>query len=258
MGGKKIKFIDLSIPIESVPSDPEFMIPEIEYLDHQGGLASVQELLGCRAEDLPLGLGWAVERLRLSTHSGTHLDAPWHYAPVSEGKKAKTIDEIPLEWCYGNGVVLDFRRKKDGALITVADLEKALDKIKYRLKPRDIVLIMTGADRFWGKPEYLVKGCGMGRESTLWLLDQGVKVVGIDAWSWDRPLPFLKKEFAETKNATILWAAHFAGIEKEYLHIEKMANLHKLPPYGFTLVCFPVKIKSASAGWVRPVAIVKI
>lgn len=184
MAPKKIQFIDLSIPIESVPSDPEFMIPQIEYTDHQGGLVSAGEILGCQPEDLPLGLGWAVERVILTTHSGTHLDAPWHYAPVSEGKKAKTIDRIPLEWCYGNGVVLDFRRKKDGALITVEDLKLALRKIRYRIKPRDIVLIMTGADRYWGKAEYLVKGCGMGRESTLWLLDQGVKVVGIDAWSW--------------------------------------------------------------------------
>jgi kynurenine formamidase len=116
---------------------------------------------------------------------------------------------------------------------------------------------MTGADRAWGKPEYLITGAGMGEESTLWLLDQGVKVVGIDAWSWDRPLPFLKKEFQETGDATILWAAHFSGIKKEYLHIEKMANLNKLPPSGFTLVCFPVKIRAASAGWVRPVAILK-
>ena len=256
MPTKKIKFVDLSIPIESVPSDPEFMIPKVVYIDHRAGLASAQEFFGCRPEDFPLGLGWALEMVSLSTHSGTHLDAPWHYAPISEGKKAKTIDRIPLEWCYGNGVVLDFRRKKDGELITIADLEKALKKIRYRIKPRDIVLIMTGADRYWGKPEYLVKGCGMGRESTLWLLEKGVKVVGIDAWSWDRPLPFLKKEFQETGDSTILWAAHFAGIEKEYLHIEKMANLNKLPSHGFTLICFPVKIKSASAGWVRPVAIV--
>jgi kynurenine formamidase len=257
MRSQKIKFIDLSIPIESVPSDPESMIPQLEYIDHRGGLASAQEIFGCRPEDFPLGLGWAVEKIILSTHSGTHLDAPWHYAPVSEGKKAKTIDQIPLEWCYGNGVVLDFRRKKDGALITVEDLEKALKKIRYRIKPRDIVLIMTGADRYWGKPEYLVRGCGMGRESTLWLLDQGVKVVGIDAWSWDRPLPLLRKEFEDKKDPTILWAAHFAGIEKEYLHIEKMANLQKLPSHGFTLICFPVKIRAASAGWVRPVAMVR-
>lgn len=257
MRRKKIKFVDLSIPIKSVPSDPEFMILQLEYIDHRGGLATAQEIFGCRAEDFPLGLGWTLEKMILTTHSGTHLDAPWHYALISEGKKAKTIDQILLEWCYRNGVVLDFRRKKDGALIIVKDLEKALKKIHYRIKPRDIVLIMTGADRYWGRPAYLIKGCGMGKESTLWLLDHGVKVVGIDAWSWDRPLPLLKKEFEKKKDPTILWAAHFAGIEKEYMHIEKMANLNKLPPYGFTLICFPIKIKAASAGWVRPVAIFK-
>jgi hypothetical protein len=135
MKSQKLRFIDLSIPIESVPSDPEFMIPQLEYLDHKAGLVSAQELLGCRPEDLPLGLGWAVEKITLTTHSGTHLDAPWHYAPVSAGKKAKTIDHIPLSWCYGNGVCLDFRRKKDGALITVEDLEKALKKIRYAISP---------------------------------------------------------------------------------------------------------------------------
>jgi len=37
--------------------------------------------------------------------------------------------------------------------------------------------VNTGADKYWGKPEYLVKGCGMGREATMWLLDRGVRVV---------------------------------------------------------------------------------
>ena len=97
MKSTKLKFIDLSVPIESVPSDPEFMIPKLEYIDHQAGLASAQELLGCRPQDLPLGLGWAVEKITLTSHSGTHLDAPWHYAPISEGKKARTIDQIPLD-----------------------------------------------------------------------------------------------------------------------------------------------------------------
>ena len=117
--------------------------------------------------------------------------------PSRRERKPRPSTRFLWSGVTGTGFVLDFRRKKDGALITVEDLEKALKKIRYRIKPRDIVLIMTGADRAWGKPEYLIKGAGMGRESTLWLLDQGVKVVGIDAWSWDRPLPFLKKEFEE-------------------------------------------------------------
>ncbi|MCP4673556.1 MAG: cyclase family protein, partial [Desulfobacula sp.] len=127
-----------------------------------------------------------------------------------------------------------------------------------QLKPLDIVLVMTGADQFWGKEEYLVKGCGMTRESTLYLLEKGVRITGIDAWSWDRPLPFLAEEFKKTKNSSIIWEAHFAGIEKGYCHMEKLTNLNKIPKaHGFKVSCFPVKIKAASAGWVRAVAIIE-
>ena len=149
------------------------------------------------------------------------------------GKRAMTIDEIPLEWCMSDGVILDFRHKADGERITVADVQKALERIRYEIKPLDIVLIQTGADAVWGMPEYLVKGAGMDRESTLWLPEKGVQVVGIDAWSWDRPLPYIAEEFQErTGDPRVIWEAHFAGIEIGYCHMEKMANLirHRAAP----------------------------
>ena len=258
MGNKR--FVDLSLSIESdLPSDPEMMIPKIDYLDHAQGAEQMEDFFpGVKKDHLPGGLGWAVEFLTLTTHSGTHLDAPYHYHPtMDKGKDALTIDEIPLDWCFNDGVVLDFRQKNDGERITVEDLEKELARIDYKIKPLDIVLIQTGADEFWGTQEYLVKGAGMDRESTLFLLEKGVKVVGIDAWSWDRPLPFLAKEFQETGDPKVIWEAHFAGIEIGYCHMEKMANLSATGrPYGFTVCCFPIKIKGASAGWTRPVAIV--
>ncbi|UCD85839.1 MAG: cyclase family protein [Deltaproteobacteria bacterium] len=252
---KKLKFIDLSLPIENVPSEP--FRPEIIHEDHQRGKEVMKGIFGCEDEDLPNSLGWANDTLTLITHAGTHLDAPWHFAPTSEGKKAKTIDEVPLDWCYGNGVVLDMRHKATGKLITVGDIESGLKKLDYKIKPRDIVLIMTGADKHWGKPEYFSEGCGMGREGTLWLIEQGVKVMGIDAWGFDRPFSAIIEDFKRTQDKSLIWAAHFVGIEREYCHLEKLANLDQLPPFGFTLVCFPVKITGASAGWVRPVAIVK-
>jgi kynurenine formamidase len=258
MGNKR--FVDLSICIEpDLPSDPEMMIPKIDYLDHAQGAEQMKDFFpGVKKEQLPGELGWAVEFLTLTTHSGTHLDAPYHYHPtMDKGKDALTIDEIPLDWCFNDGVVLDFRKKNDGTRITVQDLDKELARIDYEIKPLDIVLIQTGADEFWGLQEYLVKGAGMDRESTLYLLEKGVKVVGIDAWSWDRPLPFLAKEFQETGDPKVIWEAHFAGIEIGYCHMEKMANLSAIGrPHGFTLCCFPIKIKGASAGWTRPVAIV--
>jgi len=254
------QFIDLSISIEpDLPSDPPMMIPKIDYVDHKMGAEQMKDFFpGVTTEDLPDGLGWAVEMISLTTHSGTHLDAPYHYHPtMDKGTPALTIDEIPLEWCFSDGVLFDFRHKGDGERITVEDLKKELKRIAYTIKPLDIVLIQTGAEEAWGTQEYLVKGAGMDKESTLFLTEQGVKVTGIDAWSWDRPLPFLAKEFQDTGNPQVIWEAHFAGIEIGYCHMEKMANLSAIgKPHGFKVCCFPVKIKGASAGWVRPVAIV--
>jgi kynurenine formamidase len=254
----KRRFVDLSIAIEDgLPSDPPEMIPKIQYIDHKAGAAMMKQFFpGIEEEDLPQGLGWAAELVQLATHSGTHLDAPYHYHPTMDGgKRALTIDEIPLEWCFGPGVVLDFRYKGDGERITLEDLQKEIHRIDHPLQEGEIVLIMTGADQYWGKPEYLLKGAGMTRESTLWVLDHGIKIVGTDAWSWDRPLPFIAQEYQKTKDASIIWEAHFAGIERAYLHIEKLCNLDQVPPHGFTFCCFPVKIKRASAGWIRAVAI---
>ncbi len=118
---------------------------------------------------------------------------------MDKGQRALTIDEIPLDWCFNDGVVLDFRHKCDGEHITVKDLKQELRRIDYKIKPLDIVLIQTGADDAWGTEKYLVRGAGMDRESTLFLTELGVKVMGIDAWSWDRPLPFQAEEFKKTK-----------------------------------------------------------
>jgi kynurenine formamidase len=259
MGQKR--FIDLSIAIEAnLTSDPAMMIPKIDYVDHTRGGEQMKDFVpGITKDQLPGGVGWAMEFVTLTTHSGTHLDAPFHYHPTMDrGKPSLTIDEIPLEWCFSDGVLLDFRHKGDGERITVGDLEKELKRIRYEIKPFDIVLIQTGADSAWGTPQYLVKGAGMDRESTLYLTEKGVKVAGIDAWSWDRPLPFLAKEFKETKDPRVIWEAHFAGIEIGYCHMEKLANLSAIGrPLGFRISCFPIKIKRASAGWVRPVAIVE-
>ncbi|RJX29893.1 MAG: cyclase family protein [Desulfarculus sp.] len=253
------QIFDLAVSLESgLPSDPPNMIPEITYRGHAAGAQGMQAYFpGLTAGDLPRGLGWAVEEVRLTTHSGTHLDAPFHYHPTQDqGRPALTIDQVPLDWCYQDGVLLDFSRKPDGQGISAAEVEAELAHIGHQLKPLDIVLVRVGADKAWGRPEYLVTGAGMTRESTLYLLERGVKVVGIDAWSWDRPLPFLAKEFAASGDASIVWAAHFAGIERGYCHMEKLAGLGALPrPSGFKVACFPIKIKGASAGWVRPVAI---
>ena len=250
------KIIDLSVPTEESPSEP--LPVKVSHEEHKQAVEAMKMFFGCSEHDLPQGLGWANDSVTMGAHAGTHVDAPWHYSPTSEGKRARTIDEMPLEWFYSDGAVLDMRHKPRGSGVTVNDLQEALAKVDYRLKPWDIVMIQTGADKLWGKPEYFEAGCGMTKESTLWLIEQGVRVMGTDAWGWDRPFWALRDEFAQTGDGSILWGAHFAGIDKEYCHIEKLANLDKLPrPFGFKVACFPVKLTGGSAGWSRVVAILE-
>jgi kynurenine formamidase len=248
------RIVDLSVPTEDSPSEP---IPvSVRHEAHEQSVEVMKMFFGCSEQDLPGGLGWANDTVTMIAHAGTHVDAPWHYAPVAGGERARTIDEMPLEWFYGDGVVLDMRHKPRGSGVTVDDLEQALARISYEVKPRDIVLIQTGADKLWGKPEYFDAGCGMTAESTVWLIDRGVRVMGIDAWGWDRPFWAIREEFSQTGDKGLLWGAHFVGIDREYCHIEKLANLDQLPtPFGFKVACFPVKLTGGSAGWCRVVAL---
>ena len=223
------------------------------------GIASASLPSGCssgsRRGTCGTGLGWANDTIKLSTHGTTHVDAPWHYAPTSEGRPARTIDQIPLEWCYGDGVVLDMRHKRHGEAITVDDVRAALAHMSYTIKPRDIVLVHTGGDRLRGTRAYFTQGAGVSAEATRWLLDQGVKVVGIDAWGWDVALSVQAGRARRTGRNDIFWAAHFVGVDREYCQIERLTNLHQLPPFGFTVCAFPLKVRGGSAGPARVVAL---
>ena len=253
-------FIDLSVSLEAdIPSDPEIMLPEIDYMNHADTAAQMAGFFpGLSPDELPGGEGWAIEKLSIYTHNGTHLDAPYHHhSTMDGGKRAITIDEVPLEWCFANGVKLDFRNKPDGHVITPDEIDAELTRIGHTIAPLDIVVVNTSACARYGYEDYLAKGCGMGRDATLHLLNQGVRVTGTDAWSWDAPFSATAKRYLEDKDPSLIWEGHRASMEIGYCHIEKLANLDQLPATGFTISCFPFKIKAASAGFVRAVAILE-
>lgn len=248
-----MRIVDLSTPHENGASEP--FPPVIEYKDHRDGARRLGKLAGIPPEEFPQGIALATEQVTASTHSGTHVDAPWHYGPTVSGERARTIDEIPLEWCYGPGVRLDFRHLSAGSAISDRQIRDALEKIDHVLAPGEIVLIQTGADRYWMTDQYLPAQSGLSLGATEWILDQGVRCIGIDGWGLDRPVARMA-EAHQRGEPDALWPAHFYGRRKEYLQIEKLANLDALPPTGFTVAAFPVKIRGGSAGWCRAVALI--
>lgn len=182
----------------------------------------------------------------LGDHVGTHVDSLKHMRPDAPGPAG-----IPLEYCYGDGVILDFSDKPIGYGITVADCQEELARIDYTLKPLDIVLVKTGASRYNTEQRYLTEHCGMTGESTEWLIDQGIKMTGIDAPTWDRPV----KSMFETKE---FWPGHEVMLHREYYHLENLANLDAIPrPFGFKVSVLPIKWKTTTAAPVRAVAILE-
>ena len=252
------RLVDISVSLDAgIKSDPDFMLPKIDYHAHQGTAEQLCAFFpGLTRQDLPDGEGWAIENIQLTTHNGTHVDAPWHYhSTMNNGERAIGIDEVPLEWCFQSGVKFDFRHFEDGYVVEPADIEAELERIGHTLEPLDIVLANTAAGARYGEDDYVSRGCGFGREATLWLTDRGVRVVGTDGWSWDAPFVHTKRRWEETGDPSIIWEGHKAGREYGYCQIEKLGNLEQLPATGFVVSCFPVKIKGASAGWTRAVAI---
>jgi len=263
-----MKFVDLSIPIinpEELIFDPPIMQPHIEYRDHERGAEEMGFVFFKLKPEahLPDGKGWATETLTLGTHSGTHMDAPWHYAPIQDKeaieKKAQTIDEFPLEWGIGPLIVLDCTDYEEGYVMKPEDIDQKLDLIGHKLKEGDIVCVHTNAPKYYGTKDYINHGVGIGKEATLHIIRQGVHVVGIDAWGWDAPFTITAAKWKKSvkdkvPNKSLIWEGHFAGIERGYFQMEKMINLDKVPAVGATIYCFPIKIARASAGWVRAVA----
>ncbi len=253
-----MRIIDLSKPIRYNRYDPFFM--QVKVKPKPRWMAR----LLVRALGLPFKLmpkdfsGWADDTItKMGVHATTHIDAPWHYGPESEGKPAQTIEQIPLERCLGPGVVFDMTHKADNDPITVDDMEAALEQAGCEIGPENIVLIRTGRDRLIETKEYWTSGTGMSAAATDWLLDRGVTVTGIDQWGWDLPFPAQIKKARETNDATLFWEGHRVGQRRPYWHMEQLVNLGALPLTGFEVAVFPLPLVGASAAPARVVAILR-
>jgi len=247
--------IDLSVPI--MPQSMERNESIIDRITHEEDARRFVKKYGLSLRALPQPDMFARNAIAGSSHAGTHVDAPFHYAPIVENQPAKTIDQFPLEWCYGDGVLLDFSHKKPYDPITSLEITQELDRIGYELKPDDIVLIRSGAeDYFFGDPRFNEKGSGLSGDALLWLLERGIRMMGTDSFTMDIPINIMSQKLKDGDKAAY-FPVHKLHALKESSHVEKLYNLKTLPkPFDFKLAMFPIKLEGCTGAWTRAVAIV--
>lgn len=262
------RLIDLTATIDPAKRDalPEHlkhlravMGPLVEVFHPLGkGLEITCAVLGCCPEDLPDGEGWGAERLNdMSSHCGTHVDAPLHSGATIEGRPARTITDIALDELYRPGVVLDVRpwvQPREG--ISIEALDRALEATGGGIEQGMAVMIRTGQERYDVTDPEFTTYPGMTREGTLHLTGQGATILGTDAFAWDRPFDVMKQLFAETGDRSVLWDGHYAIKEREAFIVQKLENLGDLPLRGFMVGFFPMKLAGMSAAPARVVAFV--
>jgi kynurenine formamidase len=262
------KLIDLTSTID--PKNRDRLPPHLQHLKsivsplvevHHPlgvGLEKTCTVFGCCPEDLPDGEGWGAERLNdMSSHCGTHVDAPFHSGATVEGRAARTITDIDLDELYRPGVVLDVRPwAKAGEAITIEMLDKALEATGGPIEQGMAVMIRTGQERYDMTDPEFTNYPGMTRESTLHLTSQGATILGTDAFAWDRPFHVMKQIFQETGDRSVLWDGHYAVKEREAFIVQKLENLGALPLRGFMVGFFPIKLAEMSAAPARVVAFV--
>lgn len=249
-----MKVIDLCVPLEPSTSEPVPVV--IEFVSHAEGADILGLPAGLDRSAFPDGMAVSLEHVRLTSHSGTHVDAPSHYGPICAGQRARTIDEMPLEWFVGPGVFLDLATGSDD-VVSVDEVDAELRRIGHRISPGDIVLIHTESDSTWGSASYFTEFRGVSRDATAYLVERGVRVIGVDSFGFDAPFHRMLAAYRNGGGPDALWPAHLYGREHEYCQIERMTNLTSIGrTSGFTVVCLPVKLTGAGGGWCRAVALI--
>lgn len=173
------------------------------------------------------------EIVQISTHTGTHCDAPYHF--FDDGK---TIDQVPLETYVGNAVVVDLRDRPPGSAISRSDIERCVD----RIAADDIVLLNTGGGhRRANTKEFLMEYVYLSGEAAQLLVDRGVKGVGIDAVSMGG---YNDPKKSGPPHRILLGNGKFI-VEELYFPDAVMDGRKRM------FVAAPVKLQGCSGAWTR-------
>jgi len=181
--------------------------------------------------------GYNLELLFLSTHTGTHMDAPYHFL-----EKGAKIHEISLKKLVSEAVLIK-SKKKDGESITKTDIQK-FEKKHGKIASFSSVIFYTGWQRNLQKKYYFTKNPGLSVSAAKYLASKKINLVGIDSPSID-----LGKDSK--------FSVHQIFAKKGILIVENLANLEKIKSSKFHLVVLPLKLKNATGSPVRAIAFVE-
>lgn len=185
-----------------------------------------------------------VDELRLGSHTGTHIDAPFHFL-----KAGQTIDAIPLERCAGYGVLIDVSAKRDLEPIGEADLAPASELIGRG----DFVLLRTDWDRFFGTERYL-RHPYLSAAGARFLLGRGGALVGIDAMSVDpSAADAASAEPAAKQKEDSAYPAHDILLGNGILIVENLCRLNRVPEPRGLFSFLPLKLRGSDGSPVRAV-----
>jgi kynurenine formamidase len=179
--------------------------------------------------------GYNLELLFLSSHTGTHLDAPFHFE-----KKGAKIHQIPLTRLVGNGLVIKIKKVNDQA-ITKKDLLK-FERKNGKIKNFSSIFFFTGWQKNMDKNFYFTNNPGLSKSATEYLVSKKINLVGIDSPSIDLGID---KSFS----------THNMFAKNNILIVENLSNLEKIPNLEFNFIILPLKLKGATGSPVRAIAI---
>ncbi len=176
--------------------------------------------------------GFREKLLHISSHTGTHIDAPAHMI-----KNGKTLDKFDTDRFIGNGIVFDVTKFNPGEIPP-----SAFDK-SIRLRNIDFVLFYTGHSTKWGSPEYFENSPYISSELAEMLSMENIKGIGIDSISID--------EISSTE-----YLSHHKILSKNIIIIENLTNLGLLKGKTFKFICLPLNIEHGDGSPVRAAAII--
>ncbi|NMZ00010.1 hypothetical protein HBO04_07760 [Pseudomonas proteolytica] len=239
-------FSCISTPLYPGNQEPVEII--IETIDHRAGVALLCKGFDIHPDDWPDGYGISNEILTLSSHQGTHIDAPMHYHPEGHDIAAAPIDNF-----MGQAVIFtDLER--EGQTAIELDWDAYLDKLNKYMGRAKAVFFITGAWRRYGEKSYFQMFKGIPPEYVSAALDRGYSVIGTDAFSVDPPFRVMSKKFIETRDPATLWPAHVLGRTRPYYQIERLYDLEVFECTDLVeFIALPIKLHCGAA-WTRAVA----